>query len=63
VKVVSTVVIMEVIRLCDDEYVKNTKPMEKHATAITRKTSGDRLIQMRTHQGTFIALINSTYPL
>jgi hypothetical protein len=32
--------------------VKITRPIEKEATEITRKTSGERLIQIRTHQGT-----------
>ena len=40
------------LRTCPDAYVKSTSPMEKQATDITRKTSGDRLIQMRTHHGT-----------
>lgn len=35
-----------------DAYANKQRPMEKHATDITRKTSGDRLIQMSTHQGT-----------
>ena len=40
------------LRTCPDEYVKSMSPAEKQATDITRKTSGERLIQMRTHHGT-----------
>jgi hypothetical protein len=40
------------LRTWPDEYVKSMSPAEKQATDITRKTSGDRLIQMRTHHGT-----------
>ena len=40
------------LRTCPDEYVKSISPAEKQATDITRKTNGDRLIQMRTHHGT-----------
>ena len=40
------------LRTCPDAYVKSMSPAEKQATDITRKTSGDRLIQMRTHHGT-----------
>ena len=40
------------LRTCPDEYVKSMSPAEKQATDITRKTIGNRLIQMRTHHGT-----------
>ena len=35
-----------------DEYAKSTSPTEKQATERTRKTNGERLIQIKTHQGT-----------
>lgn len=35
-----------------DEYVNITSPIKKHATERTSRASGDRLIQIRTHQGT-----------
>lgn len=35
-----------------EAYAKKQSPAEKHATDMTRNTSGERLIQMRTHQGT-----------
>jgi hypothetical protein len=49
---VKTVVIVHVTVLCPDAYANRTRPMENEATDITRKTNGDRFIQMRTHQGT-----------
>lgn len=50
-KAEKTVVTVDVIRCWLEEYAKSTKPMEKHATERTRNTRGDRLIQIRTHQG------------
>ena len=40
------------LRTCPDEYANSTSPAEKQAKDITRRASGDRLIQMRTHHGT-----------
>ena len=46
------VVIVEVTTCWFEEYANKQRPMEKQATDMTRKTRGERLIQMRTHQGT-----------
>jgi hypothetical protein len=37
---------------CPEAYAKRHSPTEKQATDITRNIKGDRLIQIKTHQGT-----------
>jgi len=40
------------VHTCSDAYAKQHNPIEKQVTDRTRKTRGDRLIQIKTHQGT-----------